>query len=1143
MVLLVLCVLGRTTPSFADAPDADRAAKCLEAAGLIRESKFSEAVSLLSPLVRNSAGGELEYLHGYAAFAAGDYGAAFGSLSTLAPFEQPGIGVHARYLIARMHHLAKERPEAAANYQAVVAEFDRQRKANLGRLADPKLSEEERQRMSTAARAPAPDYVARALFYWGVILSEFGAADEAASKFAYAVQLRPDTPVAAEARLRGGACAVQAKKHGDAIALLTPIADHPELGDQALSWLAKAQYGVGATPVPMGRGAAALVNAQPDPRRLAQGIKDAVATLKKAEAGVAAACAARPEDAAAKQRRGAVLLGLGDFQILDRAYADAAGSYAGAAKAGAAAEVAQAALLRRAIALQLAGDLAASDRACTEFVKAYPGSPEAAEALVRYAENAVLATSYGEGSARLNRVIEKYPDARAAQVARFGLAAVQYLQGRYPEAAGLLAKIPAEERAGDLLPASLMLADCQLRALPSETPDDALSSARLVRQMEEILAPLDAYVQSKPNDPDAADAYLRIGYAANRLQGLLAEPLEKRRTLSRARRAYMAIAQQFPDHPLYPVALLENAKMIAAYAGAAPAVMELSKFRVEPLSQSRIAPLALIHLADAMRLRRKPDEALAILSELKQRYEAALLKDSSRAGWVAAMRYEEGLALKEAGKYDPAREAFESLAKAFPDRPEAKEAVLRVAQCRLDPVMGEVEGLRRALASAGRAQMQSELLAKLVESAQSLRLAAGEVDKVASALAARDAESPVLPKLRHDEASAWRIVGEVEVEAQRRRLREDAAKKILAADEAERAAAPEKAAPQEKNPPQGKRRDGGRKVRTLEMALSSVPMVPISAIPLQPGEKVAREKLRAVVESGEDSPPASEARVELAELYASRGELGPAIELLKQAVGAETQPDLVERLRIRLAALYLDNGDAASAQSAAEPLVDVGRNAYAVYARVVLVEALYRLGKWDAVIEQAGAFAGAQRLEKLTGVSDHALLRLAQAQQKLEKWPESRATLEGLVGRFGKSTALLREAQSSLALAYEKLNENEMAAALRRELAKVGADAAKGGVATNSPNPDWLAPRIPNLLAIPSRKGGGSGSNAPGQPAPAIVTPPVNNLEGTEALAPLKFAARGVEVDVVPIPQALAFDAEPYVKSPAAQDDRDLPGQ
>jgi tetratricopeptide (TPR) repeat protein len=1062
---------------------------------------------------------EPAYERGVAEFAKGDYSGAFVSLAELAPFEQADVGIHARYLIGRIHHLSGERPEAAENYKAAVGEFDRQRKSALGRLADPNLTTEERARLSELVKGSAPEHVARALFYWGVILSEFGSADEAASKFAYAVMLKPDTAVAAEARLRGGICAVAVKKNVDAVALLTPIVEHPQHGAEALRWLAKAQYGAGATPVPAGRGVAAVMNAQPDPARLAAGIREAIATYQKAVAK------------SAGPARATALLELGDMQQLGGDYKDAAASYAAVEGAGGTADAQESALLRRAVALQLAGDFAESDKTCLAFEAKYPRSSNLAEAKVRHAENALLGALAGKDSAddaaaRVNQIIKAYPDSRHAHVARFGLATLHYAAGRYDEAAKEIGRIPVDERVGELLVSSLILADCQLRALPSDEPEDALSSARLVHRLEEIVVPLDAYAATKPFDVLTPDALLRIGYASNRLQAMLADPVEKRRVQVKARRAYATVVREFPQHPLYPVAMLQNAKIIAASSGAAPAVLELSKFQVAPLSDTAIAPLAMISLADGMRARRKPDQAAAILATALAKYEAALTKDPARAPWAAAMKFGHALALKEMGKYDEARAELEAVAKSDPQSELAKEALWRAAQCRLDPVMAAATEALRGAGSAKRTR--ADVATMLTERAEALRSAAADLDKQVAALDPAGAQSPVIAKNRHDQAWAWHVVGEMEVEQQRHQMRLDAARKLIETDEAQPAA-------QDRRRPERPRRQ-----RTLEAALASIPpaSIPLSSIPLQAAEKKAREAFAAVIHSAGDSPLANEARVELSELYASRGELARAIELLTEALDAETRPDVAERLRLRLASLHLDAGNASAAKSAAEPALTPeagqgGRNTYATFARVILVEALYRLGRWDAAIEQAAALGEAQRPARLAGVGDHVLLRCAQAQQKLLKWEESRATLETLVSRFGRSTPLLREAQSSLAIAYEKLNQPEKATALRSELAKTtGPDAG---------NSDALSPRIPNLLTTPTGRSNWSAGNPANQPSPPIATPAVNNIDGTQALAPLKIAARPMEIEVASPPRALALDEEPYTKSSVAPDDREAP--
>src|SRR5439155_1397465 len=134
------------------------------------------------------------------------------------------------------------------------------------------------------------------------------------------------------------------------------------------------------------------------------------------------------------------------------------------------------------------------------------------------------------------------------------------------------------------------------------------------------------------------------------------------------------------------------------------------KFQAEPLSKTKLAPLAMIHLGDAQRVRRHPAEAIRLLEQVRAEHEAELLKDA-RAEWVPVMWYSLALAYKESGKFDEARELFEKVAAEYPKRPEAREAVWRIAQCAVDPAMQVVEGHRKALATSPKAQTQQELLA------------------------------------------------------------------------------------------------------------------------------------------------------------------------------------------------------------------------------------------------------------------------------------------------------------------------------------------------------------------------------------------------------------------------------------------------
>ena len=48
-------------------------------------------------------------------------------------FSDPAFAVHARYLLARTHHLAEERPEASGLYEALLGDYEQQVKA--GRMS------------------------------------------------------------------------------------------------------------------------------------------------------------------------------------------------------------------------------------------------------------------------------------------------------------------------------------------------------------------------------------------------------------------------------------------------------------------------------------------------------------------------------------------------------------------------------------------------------------------------------------------------------------------------------------------------------------------------------------------------------------------------------------------------------------------------------------------------------------------------------------------------------------------------------------------------------------------------------------------------------------------------------------------------
>jgi cellulose synthase operon protein C len=111
------------------------------------------------------------YYYGFASFLIAEYDRAQQALTTLAPFNDPYFGSHARYLLARTHYLAEERAEAALHYEAVLLDYANRKKTAIQRideLADagllqfrPMLQEQ----LLGLLNGPPPDHVMRATFW------------------------------------------------------------------------------------------------------------------------------------------------------------------------------------------------------------------------------------------------------------------------------------------------------------------------------------------------------------------------------------------------------------------------------------------------------------------------------------------------------------------------------------------------------------------------------------------------------------------------------------------------------------------------------------------------------------------------------------------------------------------------------------------------------------------------------------------------------------------------------------------------------------------------------------------------------------------------------------------------------------------
>ena len=85
----------------------------------------------------------------------------------------------------RTHHLAGERPEAAAQYKAVGESVEVQKKAAQQALQNPAALEPDRKAFfESLVNGPAPEYLLRTNFYTAVLLYEDGKFAEAGERFA-----------------------------------------------------------------------------------------------------------------------------------------------------------------------------------------------------------------------------------------------------------------------------------------------------------------------------------------------------------------------------------------------------------------------------------------------------------------------------------------------------------------------------------------------------------------------------------------------------------------------------------------------------------------------------------------------------------------------------------------------------------------------------------------------------------------------------------------------------------------------------------------------------------------------------------------------------------------------------------------------
>jgi len=981
-------------------------ARCDYCEMLLRLDKFREAaevakVVLTEKPMEGSRFRALALYHlGYASFAMREYLAAGRALSQLAPFQQE-FGVHARYLLARTHHLSEERPEAAAQYKALVADYQQQKKAAIEAMRNPNaLRPDDRARFEVLAKDPPPDYVLRATFYTALLAAEEGRYGEALEGFSGLLQQYPKNPLAEEAQLRQGYCQLQLRNYPEAIKALQPLQNHPQLADLAMWWQAKAQIG-----------AADPANAQ----AYEQALRSAMELLNRAADKAGEYGRADP---AAQIRRGDILLELADTQQLARQYKEAAATYQKALSENNNPDRAEEAAQRQATALHLAGQYKESDDLCQKFAQTYPKSTLLAIVWFRAAENARMialaaandanmrsrraevAKMFAEAIQRYQRLLGKHPEFAYVSLARYGLATSHYHLGQYVETIAALEAIPETDRNGELGVVPYLIADCYIRTLPAET-DDALEAAQLLDKAEQAAKLLERFVGAQPKSPQAPDALLKLGYCYQRIGAVLADADARQKTLTAARDAYERLQREYGNSTSQPAAVFERAKCLALLGDANGAINELGRFQSDPLKNTAIAPLALIRYATLLRSQNRAADAVKALAQCRAQYEGTLQNDPARADWVPLLLYEHALAVKESGKPAEARPMFEALAKQFAGRPEAANATWRAGQCRREELLAVLIASREAVARPGVRPEQIVAATKAIEdSLVGLRQTADSFQAETAKLTQSAAGSEAHLRMLYETAWCYRTLAEAEIEAARQKLQSQALEKILANLK--------KTSPSQPTP-----------------ALNP-PELPLAAVPVQPSEKAARALYAALIAAAREVPLTARARLELAEMLAQRGENETAIDVLASALEGSPPLDLAERIRLRLAACLLAKGDGKAALTQIQPVARNPKSALLGEARYLAGEA-YILGKdFNSATEQLLPFRDQDPFRNMAAVCDRALLRLGHACAQAQKWDDSRRAYETLVQRFPQSP-WVHEARYGMGWAWQNQNQHDNA--------------------------------------------------------------------------------------------------------------------
>jgi TolA-binding protein len=982
-------------------------ARCDLAEMQLRLGKLKEAQATADPFLNDpnlSRSRYVEfgrYLAAHATFLLGDIAAAQKALTMIAPYSSPDFGPHARYLLARTHHLSEERGDALAQYELAIADHQKHQANAALMLKEPQRFQNDpvkRDEYERTLKRPTPDHIARSQFYLGVLLYEAGQFAQAKTRFQDFAKAFPQSPMKVEADLRTGYCQVQLKEFAEALKTLQPLTDKEALGDQVFLWIGKAQLGLAPNP------AANWTEYR------AQAV-NAINTLR----GAYDRASRLTDTPDTRTRRGEILLEIADALHAIKEPKDAGSTYQAIISNKLLPDREEEISVRVAQAMHQAKEFTESDARCLAFFQKFPASTLTAPVAFTFAENAIfraaalektppspdrnkqLAALYDDAFKRLQVVLEKHPEYPKIPLVRYSLGLTHYRKGDFEKAYKEWSVIPQTDRVGDLSLTPYLMADCVLRQTPATlaADADALAAGKIEEQLKTAVELLDAFVSGNPKDDNVPDALLKYGLCQQRRSSSFADAKDKQDVLANARSVYERIFKEFPKSDALPDAVFERAKVIARQGDIGTSINELRRFTKDPLVQARVAPMATINLATLLRAQNKSAEAADLLQKAREQFEQPLSQDPSRAAWVLLLRFHHGAALREANKLPEARAAFQAVFGPAPKSAEGVEAALRFGQAFKEEGQQRIALGRKMLGNPKDAPQARDVIAdgyRIVGEASSY------LESASDQLKTTEGFQEPRARMLYDAAWGWRLIAEPELKE---------AKNAVARDLSA------KASPK------------GDKVFVFN--------VPIQKVPLQPAEKKCRAVYKKLIDLFGDAPVSVEARFELAELLADRDEFDPALAMLNEALDREPNVDLTEKIRLRLGSVQAAKGNAKAAATQFEAVLNNPKSQNLPWAQYRAAELLIQNKDYVAAIARLVHFRDNPQFQNVPDLTDRALLRLGQAYALTDKPGESAQAFQRVLSSFPNSP-YVDDARFGLAWVLQKQGNLDEASSLYKQV-------------------------------------------------------------------------------------------------------------